>query len=139
VIVGSPVRFPHPSKLILVIVGTSSIHAMFQCSGMKSSHYCCCGSNRTHTHCNDSGRSFSDCMRENTKFQRPILEGCGDYDVYAQMDGEVGSSKLLEPLLEHAACISHQFRSFEHSRNISSATFRTGGASCLRSKLDIYP
>ena len=72
--------------------GTSSIHAMFQCNGVRSSHYCCCGSNRTHTHCNDGGRSFAECMRDNIKQKRPILKDCGDYTVYAQMDAEVGNS-----------------------------------------------
>lgn len=79
-------------------VGTTSIHAMFTCGGVKSSHYCCCGSNRTHTHCNGDvgdGRTFSDCMRANKKTRQPILEGCGDYEVYAQMDAELGSSIYL--------------------------------------------
>jgi hypothetical protein len=62
-------------------VGTTSIHHMFQCNGLKSSHYCCCGSNRTHTHCNDGGRLFSECMRKNMKQKIPILQGCGTYDV----------------------------------------------------------
>lgn len=88
-------RLPKP---IFVVgypkVGTSSIHAMFACSGIKSSHYCCCGSNRTHTHCNDA-RSFAQCMRSNHQRKRPILEGCGDYDVYAQMDGELGKKMYL--------------------------------------------
>ena len=75
-------------------VGTTSIHASFVCGGYRSSHYCCCGSNRTHTHC-DGGPTFSDCMRANKKAQRPILEGCGDYDVYAQMDAELGSGIYL--------------------------------------------
>jgi hypothetical protein len=90
----SQIPFSTPIFIVgLPKVGTSSIHAMFACSGIRSSHYCCCGSNRTHTHCNDGGRSFSECMRENMKSQRPILEGCGNYDVYAQMDAELGNSK----------------------------------------------
>jgi len=79
-------------------VGTTSIHAMFTCGGFKSSHYCCCGSNRSHTHCHGEGgdgRTFSECMRANKKAGRPILEGCGDYEVYAQMDAELGSSIYL--------------------------------------------
>lgn len=93
---------PSPPKPIFVVgfpkVGTTSIHAMFTCAGVKSSHYCCCGSNRTHTHCRDgggNGRTFSECMRANKKAHRPILEGCGDYEVYAQMDAELGSSIYL--------------------------------------------
>jgi hypothetical protein len=85
-----PIRFPPKQHLrqktpIFVVglpkVGTTSIHHMFQCNGVKSSHYCCCGSNRTHTHCNDGGRLFSECMRKNMKQTRPILESCGTYDV----------------------------------------------------------
>lgn len=34
-------------------------------------------------------------MRTNKKAKRPILEGCGDFDVYAQMDAELGSSIYL--------------------------------------------
>ena len=34
-------------------------------------------------------------MRSNQKRKRPILEGCGDYQVYAQMDGEVGNRIFL--------------------------------------------
>jgi hypothetical protein len=90
---------PHPVFPVFVVglpkVGTSSIHAMFECNGIKSSHYCCCGSNRTHTHCNDGGRTFAECMRKNIKQKRPILEGCGDYNVYAQMDAEHGKSAYM--------------------------------------------
>ena len=91
-------EFPTQIKLpkpIFVVgfpkTGTTSIHAMFSCAGLKSSHYCCCGSNITHTDCKD-GRTFSKCIRDNKKAGRPILESCGDYDVYAQMDAELGRS-----------------------------------------------
>eukprot|EP00934_Nitzschia_sp_Nitz4_P006013 Nitzschia sp. Nitz4//scaffold11_size288233//112067//112993//NITZ4_000765-RA/size288233-processed-gene-0.173-mRNA-1//1//CDS//3329534047//6003//frame0 len=99
----SPTSPNHPNmhslpKPVFVVglpkVGTSSIHALFACSGWKSSHYCCCGSNRTHTHCNDA-QTFSDCMRANAKAGKPILEGCGDYDVYAQLDAELGRGIYL--------------------------------------------
>lgn len=71
--------------------GTTSIHAMFSCAGFRSSHYCCCESNITHTDCK-SGRTFSECIRTNKKAKRPVLEGCGEYDVYGQMDAELGRS-----------------------------------------------
>jgi hypothetical protein len=90
-----PLVLKQPTPIFVVGLpkaGTSSIHAMFECSGVKSSHYCCCGSNRTHTHCNDGGRTFGECMRENIKAKRPILGGCGNYSVYAQMDSELGNS-----------------------------------------------
>jgi hypothetical protein len=94
-----PVVLRQPSPVFVVglpKVGTSSIHALFACSGVRSSHYCCCGSNRTHTHCNDGdGRTFSECMRGNLKSNRPILQGCGDYQVYAQMDAELGKGIFL--------------------------------------------
>jgi hypothetical protein len=91
-----PPLLPYPVFVVgLPKVGTTSIHQMFQCSGIKSSHYCCCGSNRTHTHCNDvpSGMSMAMCMKDNFKANRSILEGCGSYDVYAQMDSEFGNSE----------------------------------------------
>lgn len=102
----STLSFSHP--LFHHAVGTSSIYEFFKCNGIKSSHYCCCGSNRTHTHCGD-GRSFAVCMRQNIKQNRRILEGCGDYDVYAQMDGEIGNSKWLWSML--AVSIHDEFES----------------------------
>ena len=84
----SDLKLPTPIFVVgMPKVGTSSIHEMFRCHSIKSSHYCCCGSNRTHTHCND-GKLFSVCMMENKKANKPILQDCGDYDVYAQMDAE---------------------------------------------------
>ena len=88
----SSTQFKLPKPIFVVgfpKTGTTSIHAMFSCAGLKSSHYCCCGSNITHTDCKD-GRTFSKCIRDNKKAGQPILEGCGDYDVYAQMDAELG-------------------------------------------------
>ena len=84
--------------------GTTSIHQIFQCSSSgnnnnfyKSQHYCCCGSNRTHTRCDDvpGGQLMAECMRRNYKSNISILEGCGSYDVYAQMDAEFGNSMFL--------------------------------------------
>ena len=95
---GKPITLKKPSPIFVVGLpkaGTSSIHAMFECSGIRSSHYCCCGSNRTHTHCNDGGKSFAQCMGHNIKNGRPILENCGNYTVYAQMDSELGNSIFL--------------------------------------------
>lgn len=91
----SPTVLKLPTPVFVVgfpKTGTSSIHEFFQCGGIKSSHYCCCGSSRTHTHCNDGGRTFGECMRDNIKSKLPILQGCGDYSVYAQMDAELGNS-----------------------------------------------
>ena len=96
-------KLPYPVFVVgYPKVGTSSIHAMFQCSGISSSHYCCCGSNNSHTDCRNKkgddkggGRSFAECMRANLKRQRPILENCGNYSVYAQMDSEMGKSMFL--------------------------------------------
>lgn len=93
-------RLPTPIIVVgLPKVGTSSIHAMFTCSGHKSSHYCCCGSNKTHTDCKGGGgtnpRTFAVCIRDNLKASKPILENCGDYEVYAQLDAESGKSIYL--------------------------------------------
>jgi hypothetical protein len=93
-------RQPTPTPPIFVVglpkVGTTSIHNMFACSGVASSHYCCCGSNRTHTHCNDivgHSMTMSNCIQTNLKAKKPILEGCGAYTVYAQMDAEFAKSE----------------------------------------------
>jgi hypothetical protein len=92
--VGFPGQIKLPKPVFVVgfpKTGTTSIHNMFTCAGLKSSHYCCCGSSITHTDCKD-GRSFSECIRHNKKGGLPVLQGCGDYDVYAQVDAELGRS-----------------------------------------------
>ena len=88
-------EYPYPVFVVgMPKSGTTSLYSFFHCNGIKSSHYCCCGSNRTHTHCNDGGKTCSECIRNNIKQNRPVLQECGDYKVYAQLDAEHGKSGL---------------------------------------------
>ena len=66
--------------------GTTSIFNFFSCAGALSQHYCCCGDVTDHRPCYSS--IMADCILENKRNGRPMLENCGDYDLYAQLDGE---------------------------------------------------
>lgn len=56
--------------------GSTSIHKFFQCGGLSSSHWKCgeelCGG----------------CIRENVRKSLPPFQGCGSFQVWAQMDTE---------------------------------------------------
>jgi len=124
--------------------GTTSIHSMFSCAGLKSSHYCCCGSPFTHTDCK-GGRTISACIRDNRKRGRPILEGCGEYDVYAQMDAEVGRSihlpqhsdlDLLHAYAPHATFLLN-LRPAEEWRKSVTSWYGLGGRFLTLYKIDV--
>jgi predicted SnoaL-like aldol condensation-catalyzing enzyme len=66
--------------------GTTSIWRFFHCSGIVSQHFCCCGDQSDHPPCETN--SMAKCILRNMANERPILQGCGDYQVYAQLDGE---------------------------------------------------
>ena len=66
--------------------GTTSIYQFFNCSRVRTQHYCCCGDMNDHPPC--QGRTMAFCILQNMANQRPMMEGCGDYEVYAQIDGE---------------------------------------------------
>jgi len=66
--------------------GTTSIYGFFNCSGIVSQHFCCCGDRSDHPPCKKG--TMARCILRNMGKNRPLLEGCGDYDVYAQLDGE---------------------------------------------------
>lgn len=57
--------------------GTSSVHAFFERSGYRSSHYRCIN----HIYCGL-------CMKVAVQAGSPPLKSCGDYEVWAQMDVE---------------------------------------------------
>jgi len=66
--------------------GTTSVWNFFNCSGVVSQHYCAKGVTKNHPPC-EKGLMVS-CVLKNMAQDRPMLEGCGDYQVYAQIDGE---------------------------------------------------
>ena len=76
-------------NLIFVVglpkAGTSSLFAYFHCLGFYSQHWFCCGSQ--HDAQQEGDAYLSDCMVSNLQEGLPILDGCGDYDVYTEMNG----------------------------------------------------
>ena len=70
-----------PTPILIVGMpktGTSTIHAFFERSGYRSSHFKCL--NRT-IHCGL-------CIKVAIEEDKPPLKTCGDYEVWAQMDVE---------------------------------------------------
>jgi hypothetical protein len=77
--------------------GTSSIFSFFHCNGLKGQHWFCCEEQNhpagtKHRHL--MSRCILENLIENHRFQlnisRPrkdILEGCGDYDFYSEING----------------------------------------------------
>ena len=61
--------------------GTSSISAFFKCAGLTTSHYEC----GVHTKA-DWSQYCGVCVHKNREAGRPPLEGCGSYQVFAQLD-----------------------------------------------------
>lgn len=55
--------------------GTTSLAAYFECGGLRVSHNFC-----------GRSRFCGDCVRENAERNRSLLDGCGNFDVYTQLD-----------------------------------------------------
>jgi len=66
--------------------GTTSVWRAFTCAGIVSQHFCCCGDTSDHPPC--STKTMARCILENMAQNRSMLEGCGNYQLYAQIDGE---------------------------------------------------
>ncbi|KAL7569921.1 hypothetical protein ACA910_008582 [Epithemia clementina (nom. ined.)] len=80
-------KLPKPIFVVgLPKSGTTSVSNFFSCGGALSQHYCCCGDVADHRPC--YSKIMADCILENKKNGRPMLENCGEYDLYAQLDGE---------------------------------------------------
>jgi hypothetical protein len=80
-------RLPNPVFVVgFPKSGTTSLYEMFKCSGVLSSHYCC-GSQNDHQPCGTLG-TMGVCMQRNLEKGLSILEDCGGYDFYGQMDCE---------------------------------------------------
>ena len=85
-----PGRLKLPKPIINVgfpKAGTSSIAGFFECNGLRSQHWYCCGT--THANRTKESKLMSTCILENlaSNGSRHILEGCGDYDVYSELNG----------------------------------------------------
>ncbi len=95
--------------------GTTTVAMAFQCSGIHTSHYCCCGSNQTHPPCFDKPKhynimnttvrhpssSMGQCVYDNLQAHRPLLEDCGSYNFYGQLDAEIGKHVIFLPQHDH--------------------------------------
>lgn len=66
--------------------GTTSVHHFFSCSGVTAQHFCCCGDESDHPPCEKD--TMSVCILKNMAKNRKMLENCGNYQVYCQLDGE---------------------------------------------------
>eukprot|EP00908_Phaeocystis_cordata_P016108 Transcript_27351.p1 GENE.Transcript_27351~~Transcript_27351.p1 ORF type:complete len:327 (+),score=58.43 Transcript_27351:62-1042(+) len=67
--------------------GSSSVQDFFKCGGLRTSHYQC------------SKEECGICVRHNVEAGRPPLNGCGEYDVWAQLDVDGGTKH--RPWLDH--------------------------------------
>jgi hypothetical protein len=79
-------KLPQPILVVgLPKAGTSSLFGFFHCNGLYSQHWYCCGEQREF---NQGGPgTMADCMLYNLQHDLYILEGCGDYDVYTEING----------------------------------------------------
>jgi hypothetical protein len=81
---------PNATKSPIFVVGlpkagTSSLFEFFHCHGYYSQHWYCC---RKQTAAQRGGPTYmSECMLYNLRFGLPMLQGCGDYDVYTELNG----------------------------------------------------
>jgi Sulfotransferase domain len=67
--------------------GTTSVWSFFRCAGIVAQHYCCCGDVSDRPPCYT--HTFAECMLDNIGHNRSSpMQGCGEYPVYAQLDGE---------------------------------------------------
>ena len=74
--------------------GTTSVYNFFKCNQLRTQHYCCCNEMQDHPPC----RSMASCMLQEWVSHKHLGLGdgsCGQYDVYAQIDGE-RPTKTLE-------------------------------------------
>ena len=92
--------------------GTSSIFRFFHCNGLKSQHWYCCGEQ------NDPGNTtnpllMSSCILGNLATGRLLFEGCGEYDVYAEINGpriKHDQGKEEATLLDDGRLVSERFK-----------------------------
>lgn len=67
--------------------GTTSLHQFFTCNHIHTQHFCCCGDINDNPPCQIE--TMAVCILHNLASpDRKMLEGCGDYDVFCQIDGE---------------------------------------------------
>ena len=110
----SPPAWKETSPVIVVGFpksGTTSVYKFFNCSGIITQHYCSHGDRNDHPPCKNG--KMATCILQNSKIRHQVLlqqatedptrlpttttssssipkmmQGCGNYQVYAQIDGE---------------------------------------------------
>ncbi|GKY98290.1 hypothetical protein MPSEU_000786600 [Mayamaea pseudoterrestris] len=80
-----------PLSLPVIVVGypksgTTSIYNFFTCSDVVTQHYCAYGDTSDAPPCEKG--TMAECILMNMAEGNKMLEGCGDYQVFAQIDGE---------------------------------------------------
>eukprot|EP00980_Cylindrotheca_fusiformis_P022124 scaffold9004_cov107-Cylindrotheca_fusiformis.AAC.4 len=72
--------------------GTSSLFEYFHCLGIYSQHWYCCGKQDRADQPGSGGPIYgpsymSHCLLENLASGNTLLDGCGDYDAYTELNG----------------------------------------------------
>ena len=90
----------------LPLSASTSVVDFFECGGVKhatmrltASHYQCQLADGSNTYC-------AECIKGNLEGGRPPLQECGDYDVFAQMDGPwVKGEECFLPQVTHLSAM----------------------------------
>jgi hypothetical protein len=68
--------------------GTSTIFSFFHCNGLSSQHWFCCDDTKqNHPAWSSKRKLMSRCMLENLIHGTRVFEGCGNFDVYTEING----------------------------------------------------
>ena len=82
-----PLKLPSPVFVVgFPKSGTTSTYQFFSCNGLITQHYCAKGDLNGAPPC-PSGKMAA-CIIQNLAKKSPMLEGCGLYQAYCQIDGE---------------------------------------------------
>jgi hypothetical protein len=92
-----------PMSKVFVIglpkTGTTSLHEFFKCGGRSSAHWRCVGKRRC-----------GECIEFNVRRGRPPVQGCGDFDVYAQIDVDAdGNHSCYFPQIDALATLYRHY------------------------------
>ena len=68
--------------------GTSTIFSFFHCNGLSSQHWFCCDDTKQkHPAWSTKRKLMSKCMIDNLINGTKVFGGCGDFDVYTEING----------------------------------------------------
>ncbi|KAL3911759.1 MAG: hypothetical protein SGARI_001486, partial [Bacillariaceae sp.] len=67
--------------------GTSTIFSFFHCNGLPGQHWFCCDDQKHPGSAATKRKLMSRCMIENLINGTKVFEGCGDFDVYSEING----------------------------------------------------